>query len=158
MEMAALHRSRWLLSLCSAAFVSATFACDPVPSYKAFQPEVLRPSATPSAPPKVSVERIQRGHAGNNSCDDLAWLTLKVPTGQTGYSFEVVDSEFASVFPEGFVQPITDGFFRFHWADGGSDLQEPLNFVLKITTMSTTGTLSEPLFLRIEDPGRGAAR
>jgi len=158
--MAALLRSRWLLSLCGVAFVSATFACDPIPTYKAFEPEVLRPSVAPAAAPNVSVERIQRGHAGNNSCDDLGWLTLRVPIGRVGYSFEVVEGASLgdSVFPEGFVQPIKEGFFGFTWADGRSDVQEPLSFVLKITTMSATGTLSEPLFLRIEDRGRGAAR
>jgi len=92
-------------------------------------------------------------------CADLGFLVLNVPKQAQGYSFELVEGRFEGMsFPTGFVQPTRLGYLSFVWVDGNTDRQEPINVIVKIIAMSSTGVLSEPLLLKIEDPGRGVVR
>jgi hypothetical protein len=114
-----------------------------------------------SPPPQISVEKVERGYGGSDdSCSDLGTLVLKVPESVAGYAFEIVAGNFDNdvPFPAGFVQPAIRGHLRFVWVDGPKSPQEPLNVLVKITAMSATGALSEPLFLRIQDPGGARIR
>jgi hypothetical protein len=149
-----------LLFLAVASLAPPALACSVVGGYETFVPEpALRPSPTLARPPQVSVDSIRRGHAGDSGmCADLGFLVLKVPSGRLGYSFELVEGNFTGVFPKGFVQSVAPGFLSFVWIDGNTEAQEPIRAVVKITAMSITGALSEPLLLTIENPGRDRAR
>ena len=147
-----------VLAVCIVA--RPVLACSFAPGYEAFRPVRFLPGSNLLPEPAVSVDRIERGHQGDAGlCADAGILVLKVPTEMLGYSFELVEGTFDDVvFPEGFVQPTERGYLRFVWLDGNTDRQEPIDVLVKITTMSATGVLSEPLLLRIEDPGRGSVR
>ena len=135
----------------------AALACSPVRGHQPFVPSpTIRPATKLLPAPQISVEKIERGYrGGNDSCSDLGTLVLKVPESVAGYAFEIVAGNFDGdmPFPAGFVQPAVRGQLRFVWLDGPKSPQEPLNVLVKITAVSATGVLSEPLFLRIQDPG-----
>jgi|SRR6188768_723990 len=136
---------------------SAAIACSFAPGYEAFLPgPVMRPSPTLAPAPAVSVEGIRRGTNGDpGMCADAGVLVLKVPRAAQGYSFELVEGRFDDqVFPQGFVQPTRPGYLTFVWLDGNTDVQEPIDVVVKVTAISNIGVLSEPLLLKIEHPGR----
>ena len=160
--MSSLALARVLLTLIAWAIALPAMACSFAPGYKVFRPApVLRPGFTLAPAPKVIVARLVRGHRGvpATDCSDAGILELTVPSDALGYSFEIVEGDFDDVvFPEGFVQPTQSGLLRFFWLDGNTNLQEPIKVVVKITTMSASGNVSEPLLLKIEDPGRGGVR
>jgi hypothetical protein len=151
--------NRMLLVVCAMMLARPVAACSLAPGYEAFQ---VRPAPEKSAlihPPSVSVENIRRGHRGDSGlCADLGFLVLKVLNARLGYRFEIVEGKLDGVFPEGFIQPAAPGYLSFVWVDGNTDAQEPIQIVVKVTAMSKAGHLSEPLMLRIADPGRAAAR
>jgi hypothetical protein len=136
----------------------AASACSPARGYRPFLsvPTSSRAAAL-SPPPRVTVDKIERGYGDSNvDCSNLGVLVLKVPAETiAGYTFEIVTGRFDSEipFPRGFVQPITRGQLRFVWLDGANSPQEPLDVVVKITALSATGALSEPKYLRVQDPG-----
>lgn len=146
--------------------VSPALACSMVPSYMELQLDAAsRPQTALLPPPSVTVQEIRRGRTGEaGMCADLGFLVLRIPDEIRGYKFEVVEGMFpastfpVSAFPKGFVQPRTGGWLSFSWVDGALDEQEPINIVVKITSISLAGVPSEPLYLRIEDPGRVADR
>jgi hypothetical protein len=163
--MSALGSARILLAVATATIALPALACSFVPGHKVFLPgPILRPGSTLVPAPKVTVDRIERGHTGGDpaaTCADAGILVLAVPNSALGYSFEIVEGAFDDVvFPAGFVQPVaTDpGLLRFVWLDGNTYVQEPINVVVRVITMSANGSLSQPLLLRIEDPGRGGVR
>ena len=159
--MLTLDSCRVLVAICIAVLASPAMACSFAPGYEVFRPgPVLRPRPSLNPAPAVVVDSIERGHRGDASlCADAGILVLRVPTDLFGYSLELVEGQFDDVvFPEGFVQPTQRGYLRFVWLDGNTDRQEPIKVVVKITTMSVTGVLSEPVLLTIEDPGRAAVR
>lgn len=150
-----------LVGLLVALRTGAAIACSFAPGYEEFRPgPVMRPSPTLSPAPAINVESIRRGTKGEvGMCADAGILVLNVPKAPQGYSFELVEGKFDDeVFPQGFVQPTRPGYLTFVWLDGNTDLQEPISVVVKITAMSSLGVLSEPLLLKIEDPGRGGVR
>jgi len=156
--MAAMRSARVLLAVAAATLALPALACSVAPGYKVFLPgPVFRPGSTLVPAPKVTVDRIQRGNRGEpGMCADAGVLVLAVPNNALGYSFEIVEGAFDDVvFPEGFVQPTEPGLLRFVWLDGNTYAQEPIRIVVKVTAMSGNGSVSEPLLLRIEDPGRG---
>ena len=159
--MAATKSARMLLAVAAATFAFPVLACSVARGYKVFLPGPLyRPGETLLPAPKVTVDRIERGDVGDpGMCADAGVLVLAVQDDALGYSFEITEGAFDDVvFPEGFVQPTEPGLFRFVWLDGNTHAQEPLKVVVKVTAMSGNGSLSEPLLLRVEDPGRGEVR
>jgi hypothetical protein len=157
--MSSLALARVLLALTAGTISVPSVACSVTPGYKVFRPLILRPGLSLEPAPKVTVSGITRGHKEGDpaaSCSDAGILVLAVSSDALGYRFEIVEGEFDDVvFPESFVQPTEQGLLRFVWLDGDTNVQEPINVVVEITTLSANGTLSEPLLLRIEDPGRG---
>ena len=153
---------RVLVVLLAFGVAKAVLACSPVRGYTPFTPgPVLRPDTNLLPPPRLSVEKVERGYGGSNdSCSDLGTIVLKVPLSVAGYAFEIVEGQFDrdTPFPDGFVQPATRGYLRFVWIDGAKSLQEPIDVLVKITAISAVGVLSEPLFLRIQDPGEVPVR
>jgi len=156
---------RTLLAVATATLTFRVLACSFAPGYEVFLPgPILRPGSTLVSTPKVSVDRIERGRNEGDpaaTCADAGILVLTVPNDVVGYSFEIVEGAFDDiVFPEGFVKATETqpGLLRFVWLDGDTYVQEPIKVVVKVTAISTNGTLSEPLMLRIEDPGRGGVR
>jgi hypothetical protein len=92
-------------------------------------------------------------------CAGFGLLVLNVPKQVLGYRFELVEGRFdGGLFPTGFVQPTQLGYLAFSWLDGNADTQEPIDVTVRITAISSVGVLSEPLLLKIEDPGRGVVR
>jgi hypothetical protein len=160
--MSAPRSVRILLAVAIAITAIPALACSFAPGYKVFQPRPsLRAESVLAPAPKVTVDKITRGHKGDaaGTCSDAGILVLKVPSNALGYSFEIVEGAFDDVvFPEGFVQPTEAGLLRFVWLDGNTNVQEPIKVVVKVTTMSVDGKWSEPSLLRIEDPGRGGVR
>lgn len=57
--------------------------------------------------PDIRIEAINRGRAGEESaCANWGSILVKVPAGDSGYSFEIVEgSSAAIVFPIGFIRP-----------------------------------------------------
>jgi hypothetical protein len=150
-----------LVGVLVALRTGTAIACSFAPGYEEFHPgPVMRPSATLAPAPAIKVESIRRGAKGDaGMCADAGILVLTVPRAAQGYSFELVEGKFDDeVLPKGFVQPTKPGYLAFVWLDGNTDVQEPISVVVKITAMSSLGVLSEPLLLKIEDPGRGRVR
>jgi len=140
-------------------------ACSLVRSYVPFRlgptiqyTEVLSPA------PELSVEQIRRGEAGEPSaCANWGSVLIKVPAGDVGYSFELVESRGSTIrFPTGFVRSSSGYAFpaslRFYWDDGAVDTQESFELVVRVTAVSRDGVFSEPTVVRIEHPGVRAVR
>ena len=114
--------------------------------------------------PDVRVEDIKRGHAGEATmCANWGSVAVRVPAGDAGYSFEVLESRGPSVvFPNGYVRSVTgyaqSAYLRFYWDDGATDDQEPLELLVKIAAISKDGVFSDPTVLKVEHPGVSAAR
>jgi hypothetical protein len=159
--MAAMKSACILLAVATATFALPVLACSVAPGYKVFLPgPIFRPGSLPDPAPKVTVDRIERGKRGDpGMCADAGVLVLAVANDALGYSFEIVEGAFDDVVsPEGFIRSTEPGLLRFVWLDGSTYAQEPIRVVVKVTAMSATGSVSEPLLLRVEDPGRGGVR
>jgi hypothetical protein len=96
------------------------------------------------------------------ACANWGSILLKVPAGDSGYSFEIIESSIGAVFPTGFVRSNSGyalpAYLRFHWNDGATDNQEPIELLVRITAISRYGVLSESTVLKIEHAGIPAAR
>src|SRR5688572_18193559 len=138
------------------------FACSLTPGYEPFPIESAprRPTPAPAAAPAIEVERIERGYddGDGSSCSDAGILVLKVPSDALGYRFEIVAGSGAGVFPDGFVRTRERGRLRFVWLDGESNWQESIDLLVKITTISSLGVISEPALLRIRHSGGTSVR
>ena len=152
---------KWpVLLLSGAGTISPAFGCLVIPNYEAVDSaSVARSVAGSSPPPVITIEQIVRGREGDIvGCAHLGRVILKMPHEPLGFRFEIVEGSLNGRFPDGFVRPRTSGTLRFTWRDAYSDVQEPIRIVVSITSLSTDGSISKPLLLTIEDPGRGAAR
>jgi hypothetical protein len=151
---------KWLLLICVAGVGSPALACSVAPDYEVMDtPSVADTTGPRSAPPSVTVERIVRGREGwIGSCSVLGLVALKVPVEPLAFRFEIVEGVFGDVFPDAFVRPRRPGTLLFIWSDENSDEQKPIRLVVKITTLSSNGVLSDPQFITIEDAGRAAVR
>ena len=74
------------------------------------------------------------------------------------FRFEIVEGGDRDLFPDAFVRPRRPGTLVFVWSDANSDEQKPIRLVVRITSLSSNGVLSDPQFITIEDPGRTATR
>jgi hypothetical protein len=155
-------RTLALLAIVGAFVAQPAFACSVGPGYEAFRvaPKLLRPTMTLAPAPDVAVETIERGYddGGRGSCSDAGVLVLKVPSDVLGYRFELVAGSLDDVFPDGYVRTRERGRLRFVWLDGEHDWQESIDVLLKITTLSATGVVSEPTLLRIRHSGGASPR
>jgi hypothetical protein len=151
-----------LIAIVGALAAQPAFACNLGPGYEAFGagPTLLRPTMTLAPAPDVTVETIERGYddGDGGSCSDAGILVLTVPSDALGYRFELVAGSLDDVFPDGYVRTRERGRLRFVWLDGGHDWQESIDVLLKITTLSATGAVSEPTLLRIRHSGGASAR
>jgi len=156
-------RALALVTIVGAFAAQPAFACSFGPGYEAFRvaPRVLRPTMTLAPAPDVAVETIERGYDDGNrgSCSDAGVLVLTVPSDALGYRFELVAGSLDDeVFPDGYVRTRERGRLRFVWLDGEQDWQESIDVLLKITTLSATGVVSEPTLLRVRHSGGASAR
>ena len=153
---------KWpVLLFCGVGLASPpALCCSVLPNYEPVDSaSVTRAAMGTSPPPAVTVEQIVRGHEGEiGDCAHLGWVVLKVPREPLGFRFEIVEGSLKGVLPEGFVRPTTPGTLGFIWGDANSDAQEPIRVVVSVISISMDGSISRPLVLTIEDPGRPAAR
>jgi hypothetical protein len=152
-----------LIAIVGALAAQPAFACSLGPGYEAFGAGLTlsRPTMMLAPAPDVTVETIERGYddGDGGSCSDAGVLVLTVPSDALGYRFELVAGSLEEdVFPSGYVRTRERGRLRFVWLDGEHDWQESIDVLLKITTLSATGVVSEPTLLRIRHSGGASAR
>jgi hypothetical protein len=160
----ALLRLTLVIALLAGACEVAS-ACSLARSYEPFRlRSTIRHAETNDPAPEVHVEEIKRGRSGDaTACANWGSVLIGVPAGDVGYSFEPIEGSVSRIaFPVGYVQSIRGyarpAYLRFYWDDGATDDQEPIEIFVRVTAMSRDGVLSEPMVLRIEDPGVSAAR
>jgi hypothetical protein len=153
-------RTKWLLLIWLAGPGSPAWGCSVAPDYDVIDnTSGADAGAVRYAAPAVTIERFVRGRKGwIGSCADLGYIALRVPVEPLAFRFEIVDGSFRRLFPYAFVQPRRPGALVFFWTDGNSDEQKPIRLVVKVTSLSSNGVLSDPQFITIEDPGRNAIR
>jgi hypothetical protein len=156
-------RTLALLAIVGAFVARPAFACSVGPGYEAFRvvPKLLRPTMTLAPAPDVAVETIERGYddGDGGSCSDAGVLVLTAPSDALGYRLELVAGSLDDdVFPDGYVRTRERGRLRFVWLDGEQDWQESIDVLLKITTLSASGVVSEPTLLRVRHSGGARVR
>jgi hypothetical protein len=139
--------------------VTPGYCCTLIGGYESFEVAQVLPATVVDAAPQVTVVSIKRGYEDRfRWCPDFGALVLKVPSNELGYHFELVEGGIDDpFFPEGFVKP-QGGEFVFVWLEGRRSWREPINVLVRITTISSAGVVSEPALLRVEHPGRVRVR
>jgi hypothetical protein len=143
-------------------------------------PHVLSPQmqATDHQPPTLATivdVQVARGHAANDdgcsatasSCDDLGSITFSVaatddmtPPAQIGYGFSLA----GGTLPQGFVLPATALrapsliAVSLTWPDGATDVQDSLDFSLRVVAIDLAGNQSTPQTIRIQQAAAGGCR
>jgi hypothetical protein len=158
--MLALRTIKWLLLIWVAGVGSSALGCSVVPDYEVMDGSSVGGAAGPrSAPPSVTIERIVRGREGwIGSCSVLGFVALTIPAEPLAFRFEIVEGGYRDLFPDAFVRPRRPGALVFVWSDANSEEQKPIRLVVRVTSLSGNGVLSDPQFITIEDPGRTATR
>ena len=147
-------------------FVNNAYACKTFISINKFKIDKKIRYMAPEKPNFV-LKGISRGKKikDNTSCSylwTLGTISLKSktpPKVKQGYIFEIVEGKLEknNIFkPYPVVlthSEVTKGIYNFKWSDGDSDLQEPFNIKIKITSVSLSGVRSDPQYLRISHNG-----
>lgn len=149
-------------------FAAAAFPCSIVVEPHVIEPAEQRIDRTPPDRVVAEVKNIRRGRGpvahgdgtmAVSSCDDLGSLTIGVTTSDDrtskenlGYVAIRVDGEVPAGLLENVqAQRIGSGDLTLWWVDGGTDVQEPLEFALSIVAVDLAGNRSapsEPLWIR----------
>lgn len=136
---------------------SGAYACSLAPTTEAFIINSNLQKIIPSEP-SFKVSNLSRGKKSKHSCSGLAYLNLKnssPSSTEQGYIFEIYEGSFKKIrFKD--VPLKTSKFSRdkdeyiFHFYETKN---EPINFTLKITSVSKSGLKSKPQLLKIIDKG-----
>ena len=159
-RMLVLRTMKWPLLIWVAGLGSPALGCSVSPDYEVIESSSFGDSAgLRYEPPWVTVERIVRGRKGwIGSCSALGFIALRITAQPLAFRFEIVEGGYENLFPDAFVRPRTPGTLVFIWSDANSDEPKPMRLVVKVTSLSSNGVLSDPEFITIEDPGRTATR
>jgi hypothetical protein len=147
-------------------FVNNAYACKTLISINKFKIDKKIRYVAPEKPNFV-LKGINRGEKikDNTSCSylwTLGTISLKPKTPskvQQGYIFEIIEGKLEknNIFkPYPVVlthSEVMKETYHFKWSDGDSDLQEPFNIKIKITSVSLSGVKSDPQYLRISHRG-----
>lgn len=157
-----------LLKFLSIALVSLSpqcFACTDVVGWATAEPKWQEPSGEPPASPMIRVRRLERGDpTGKKPCGHKVFLELEVtsPMDNTiaGYLFTVPrGSRPYFHVPTVLTRPkqFDDGRlgFWFSWleAPNSDGTLPPIDFRLRFSQVSDTGSVSAPIEVRIADSG-----
>jgi hypothetical protein len=168
-----LHLAAALLSVAGWHGVAEACSLAFLPPHELDAAEMAADSSPPS-PVVVDAVEILRGQgsqgdgcgAASTSCDDIGRVLFHFTTptddrtgaALLGYRIVLVSGE----LPEGLQLPLMpvrrfqegDPIF-LHWVDGATDDQEPVDFVVAVSTVDLAGNESAPVEVHVLDAGSG---